>query len=314
MRETNENSLEEFRKRFKIAEGLPASEHIKILQTLEKLPRNKRIVIINYFLTVEKNPAVLSYLVKLTNKIENNLTFDILIDIFLSNELEDNEDTRKLKCEITKIIGKPSNNEAVIPLLYVLNNKNEHYLVRLACAEALGKIGSSYAVSPLIEVMQDNEEKSVYLKESAAKALGMLGDIRAIDPLVNVLETKNGLFNKFTFLKERVIEALGKLGNFEDEKSIKGLKAALSDEAVCIRCGAIEALSEINNEKVIPLIENMLNDESEEVLKTAIFALYDICGSEYLKNLVQSGKLNEKCVSEINSILNEDGNEVRVEK
>ena len=220
MRETNENSLEEFRKRFKIAEGLPASEHIKILQTLEKLPRNKRIVIINYFLTVEKNPAVLSYLVKLTNKIENNLTFDILIDIFLSNELKDNEDTRKLKCEITKIIGKPSNNEAVIPLLYVLNNKNEHYLVRLACAEALGKIGSSYAVSPLIELMEDNEEKSVYLKESAAKALGMLGDIRAIDPLVNVLETTNGLFNKFTFLKERVIEALGKLGNFEDEKSI----------------------------------------------------------------------------------------------
>jgi hypothetical protein len=56
-------------------------------------------------------------------------------------------------------------------------------------------------------------EKSVYVRESAAAALGMLGDIRAIDPLVSILETKKGFIDKFTFLKEKIIETLSKFNS-----------------------------------------------------------------------------------------------------
>ncbi len=80
-----------------------------------------------------------------------------------------------------------------------MNNKHEHYKVRLACADALGRIGDKYAVKPLIDLVEDEEEKSVYLKESATFALGLLGDTSAIDPLVAILESKQGFLDKFTF-------------------------------------------------------------------------------------------------------------------
>ena len=71
-----------------------------------------------------------------------------------------------------------------------MSNKNENYRVRLACADALGRIGDRFVVAPLISVVEDEDEKSIYLRESAATALGLLGDSRAIDPLVSILETK----------------------------------------------------------------------------------------------------------------------------
>ena len=78
-----------------------------------------------------------------------------------------------------------------------MNSKDENYKVRLACADALGRIGDKYAVKPLIELLEDETEKSMYLKESATFALGMLGDTSAIDPLVAILESKQGFFDKF---------------------------------------------------------------------------------------------------------------------
>ena len=55
-------------------------------------------------------------------------------------------------------------------------------------------------------------KKSVYLRESAVSALGLLGDTRALDPIINILETKQGIMDKFSFLKERAIEAIIKMG------------------------------------------------------------------------------------------------------
>ncbi len=305
MDKENENFLRELAEQFKIAQNLPASEHIKLLKNLEKLESTRLCLILNYFLTIENNPEILIYIVKTISRHQNELTMDILSDMLLNLDV-DTETKSKLKCEIAKTIGNSKNSNYVLPLLYVLNKKDENYKIRLACAEALGKIGSSYAVTPLIDLVSDDEEKSVYLRESAAKALGMLGDMRAIEPLANILENRNGLFGKFTFLKERVIEALGKLGQYGDEKSIRALKNALDDESACIRAGAIEALSETDDERVIPLIEKMLDDSDEEVARTAVFSLYELLGKDYIKSLLTTRTLQECCRDEIESILDEE--------
>ena len=312
MKKSDDTFLTDLAKQFKIAQDLPASEHIRILKKLEKIDSNKLCLILNYFLTLEKNPEVLTYIVKTVSKYQNDLTLDILSDMLLNSNEEKNEERTKLKCEIANALGKSQNSNYVLPLLYVLNNKNEHYKLRLACAEALGKIGSSYAVTPLIDLVTDDEEKSMYLRESAAKALGMLGDMRAIEPLANILENKNGLFGKFTFLKERIIETLTRLGQYGDEKSLRALKNALDDDTACIRIGAIEALSEIDAEKSLPLIERMINDKDEEVARSAIFAIYEIQGKAYLQKLLENEDLQECCIDEIHSILDEievDANE-----
>jgi len=313
MTKYNESFLTDLAKQFKIAQNIPTSEHIRLLKKLEKINSERLCLIFNYFLTIETNPEVLIYIVKAISKHQNELTLDILSDMLLSSKDEHDEVRTRLKCEIANTLGRSKNSSCVLPLLYVLNNKNENYKLRLACAEALGRIGSSYAVTPLIDVVTDDEEKSMYLRESAAKALGMLGDMRAIEPLANILENRNGLFDRFTFLKERIVETLGRLGQYGDEKSIRALKNALQDETARVRASAIEALSEIEDDRVVPLIESMLADEEEEVARTAVFSLYEIMGIDYIKSLLKSDSLQECCIEEIQDLLLES-EEVEIER
>ena len=61
--------------------------------------------------------------------------------------------------------------------------------VRRGAAEALGKLGDTRAVEPLIEALGDGSE---YVRNSAAGALGKLGDTRAVEPLIEALEDEYG--------------------------------------------------------------------------------------------------------------------------
>ena len=208
-----------------------------------------------------------------------------------------------------KAIANLKDTSAVTPLLYCLNNKDENYKVRLACADALGRIGDRYAVAPLIEVVKD--EKSVYLRETAASALGMLGDLRAVDPLVSILEAQKGIWNKFTFLKERVIEALGKLRLDNDERVFNALKNSLLDESPQIRINAIEAIMESDNPQAVDTIKNCLvEDDNEEVKKNALIALYNMIGREILDEVANSADypdfLKMEAVSMISEYEDED--------
>ena len=164
-------------------------------------------------------------------------------------------------------------------------DKNENYKVRLACADALGRIGDRYAVEPLIDVVSDEEEKSVYVKESATFALGLLGDMSAIDPLVAIMEAKQGVLGKFSFLKEKIVEALARL-NPNNAKVLKVLRNSLMDSAPMVRINAIEGLMNSDYEEAPNLIKTALHDEDEEVQRNALIALYNIIGKDILDEII----------------------------
>ena len=175
------------------------------------------INIYNYMLVHAQEPDVIMHLIRCVDKYRDSSSLEYLVDILLlKNASSADEETKEkytnVRVMCAKAIANQKNTEVVSSLLYCLNNKDEHYRVRLACADALGRIGDRFAVAPLVEVVKDENEKSVYLKESAVSALGLLGDSRAVDPLVSILETKQGIMDKFSFLKERAIEALIKMG------------------------------------------------------------------------------------------------------
>lgn len=302
---------------FQINKGIETNKHIELLRDIEKCPQNEVLTALNLFLEKEINPGVLLYLIKSIGKFNDKSSVGVLTELLIwkdkfKNISNNSEDYLKVRCMAATILGNIKDNNSVISLLYILNSKDENYKLRLSCAEALGKIGNKYAVAPLIEVVSDEAEKSIYVRESAAKALGLLGDIRAIDPLISILETKKGLIDKFTFLKERVIESLGRIG-LKDNRTIKVLKIALSDESSYIRLGAVEALSELDDPEILPLLEKMTADEEEDVARAAINALYNIKGVEYIKKLLQNDNLAGWCKDEIECILNEleaDGEEI----
>lgn len=252
--------------------------------------KEELVEIYNYILSVSKNPDILMNVIRQADRYRFKSTLSVLLDLLLMKNNSYDKSLEEKFVSVRSMCAKAAANykdtDAVTPLLYCLNNKDEHYRVRLACADALGKIGDKYAVAPLIEVVKDEEEKSVYLRESAASALGLIGDMRALDPLVSILETKQGLMNKFTFLKERVIEALTKLRLDDNDRVFHALKSSLDDESVQVRINAIEALMESNHPQAIDAIKVCLNDSDEEVRKNALIALYNIEGRDILDEVI----------------------------
>jgi len=266
-----------------LLEGIESELMIKNIENLEgKYSDANLISIYNHFLNVAKDPDVLMHLVRCIDKYRDKSSLSVILDLLLNFSNAVN-----LRVMCAKAVANFKDTSAVTPLLYCLNNKNEHYKVRLACADSLGRIGDRYAVAPLINVVQDEDEKSVYVRESAAVALGMLGDFRAIDPLVSILEGKKGFLDKFTFLKERVIEALGKMKT-TNSRVFKALEHALTDESSCIRINAIEALMDSEDERAYGLIKGMLSDLDEEVKKNALIALYNMSGRDILNEVIES--------------------------
>lgn len=277
----------------KISENIDCEIIIKNIDSLEgHYTENDLVDIYNSFFSLSKNQDILMYLVRCVDKYRKKSSLAYVLDILLNKE---NSTSLRVMC--AKASANYKNTDAVTPLLYCLNNKDEPYQVRLACADALGRVGDKYAVAPLINIVQDEEEKSVYVRESAAVALGMLGDMRAVDPLVSILESKKGFIDKFTFLKERVIEVLGKF-NFKSDRVIKALEHTLMDESAQIRINAIEALMESEDERAYDLIKPMLEDLDDEVKKNALIALYNIKGRAVLDEVVADTKIYSEFIKQ----------------
>lgn|SRR5574344_49830 len=269
------------------------------------------IAIYNYFLANVSEPDVIMYLIKCVDRYRDTSSLDVLVDILLlkngacqNEELKEKFTNVRVMC--AKAISNQKNTDVVSSLLYCLNNKDEHYKVRLACADALGRLGDRFAVAPLIDVVKDEGEKSVYLRESAVSALGLLGDTRALDPLVGILETKQGIMDKFTFLKERAIEALIKMGFGGNERVYRALKNSLSDESAQVRINAIEALMDSEHPKAFDTIKKcMLEDSDDEVKKNALIALYNMTDRSILDEVINSSEYSDKLKLDAVEILDE---------
>lgn len=266
------------------------------------------IQIYNQLLVTVKDPKILMNVITCADKFRDSSTLGPLVDLLLTkNNIDEHmeiDDLINLRVLCAKAISNHKDTSVVGALLYCLNNKNEHYKVRLACADALGKIGDKYAVAPLIDLVQDEEEKSVYLKESAASALGAIGDMRAIDPLVSILEAKQGFLDKFSFLKERVIEALGKL-NLDNRKVLKALKKSLLDSSPMVRINAIEAIMNSDSDEAPELIRSCLKDEDKEVQKNALIAMYNLEGKDIIDEVLLSNEYSDYLKEEAQDLLNE---------
>ena len=250
------------------------------------------------------------HLIRCLDAYRSKTSLKVFTNILLFKNFDSDEISKEnyvnVRAMCAKAIGNQKDTDYVSALLYCLNNKDEHYRVRLACAEALGRIGDKYAVAPLIDIIKDDEEKSVYLKESAATALGILGDIRAISPLVNILETKNGIVDKFSFLKERVIEALGKMGFSNDNRVFNAIKKSLSDDSPQVRIDAIEALMNSEHPKAYETIKKcLIEDNNYEVKKNALIALYNLSDRTILDEVINSTDYSDALKIEAVKILEE---------
>lgn len=287
----------------------PASIVAKNIANLEEFYNASELVsIYNYFLLNIEDPEILVQVIKCTDNNRANSTLAILLEMLqLKNDSENDEENENLinvRAMCARAIANYKDTSTVTALLDCMNNKNENYKVRLACADALGRIGDRFAVKPLLDLVEDEEEKSVYLKESATFALGLLGDTSVIDPLVTILESKQGFLDKFTFLKEKIVEALGKL-NLGNKKVLKALKHSLMDSSPIVRINAIEAIMNSNDENAADLIRPSLKDEDDEVKRNALIALYNLLGRDVLDEVIELPTYSEFLKDEAKWLISE---------
>lgn len=279
------------------------------IANLEEFYDSKELTCIyNYCLQNINEPELLVQIIKYSDSHRADTTLAILLELLQLKSDSDNETVNEnlinVRATCARAIANYKDTSTVTALLDCLNNKNEHYKVRLACADALGRIGDRYAVKPLLDVVEDEEEKSVYLKESAAFALGLLGDTSAIDSLIAILESKQGFLDKFSFLKEKIVEALGKL-NFNNKKVIQALKHSLMDSSPMVRINAIEAIMNSDDENAADLIKPCLQDEDDEVKKNALIALYNLLGRDILDEVIELPIYTAYLKSEAQNIIEE---------
>ena len=285
----------------------PPQEVLKKLALLEEFYESSEVIeVYNYILLNINNFDILSGVVKLSDAHKSPSTLSILMDKLLmkNTEYEESDELIDFRVLCAKEISNYKDTSTLGVFLYCLNNKNENYKIRLACADALGRIGDKFAVAPLINVVKDEDEKSIYVKESATFALGMLGDTSAIEPLVSIMEAKQGLWDKFSFLKEKIVEALGKL-NINNDKVLKVFKTSLMDSSPMVRINTIEALMNSEYEEAPELIKKALHDSDEEVSKNALIALYNIMGRDILDEVISLPSYSESLKNEAKSIIEE---------
>ena len=111
--------------------------------------------------------------------------------------------------------------------------------------------------------------------------------------------------DKFTFLKERVIEALGKLRCDRNDRVFNALKSSLMDESAQIKINAIEALMDSDNPEAYDVIKRCLTDSDDEVKKNALIALYNMRGRRILDEVIKEPDFSDFLKVEAVSLLEE---------
>lgn len=267
---------------------------------------NEIIELYDYIITYVNDYEILSGIIKFSDNYKASSTLALLLNLLTSQykDIDNTDEIINLRVLCAKAIAKYKEHSTVGTLLYCLNNKDENYKVRLACADALGRIGDKYAVKPLINVVQDEDEKSVYVKESATFALGLIGDTSAIEPLIAIMEAKQGIWDKFSFLKEKIIEALGKL-NINNKNVLKIFKISLMDSSAMVRINTIEALMNSEYEEAEELIRKSLKDSDEEVQRNALYALYNMIGRDILDEVISLPGYSDTLKEEAEKIIYE---------
>ena len=145
---------------------------------------------------------------------------------------------RLVRVDAAKALGKIGDTRAVEPLIATLKKESIGHNVRVAAAEALGKIGDARAMEPLIAILKENE--SIYIREAAADALGKFGDARAVEPLVAILKQE-----KYWPIRQAAAEALDALGWKPGEDAVGAAYWILKkewDECVPLGSVAVEPL------------------------------------------------------------------------
>jgi HEAT repeat protein len=172
-------------------------------------------------------------------------------------------------------LGSIGDTRAVEPVIATL--KDENWRVSWNAARTLGHLKNRQAVGPLLQAL---EHPNVNVRSAAASSLGSIGDVRAIEPLIVLLKTDE-------HTRDDVARALG---NLADSRAVGPLIDTLTDEEPMVRAAAAGALGRLGDPAAVLSLIERLDDPQLGVRSTAAGALAAIGDERALQPLIAALK------------------------
>lgn len=164
------------------------------------------------------------------------------------------DDDNNVRSHAIYSLGQIGDEKAVEPLIQVMDDENERIDVRNHAICVLGEIGDRRAVEPLIQVLKNKEEETS-VRMGATRALAEIGDRRALEPLIQAMNDKD------ESVRNHAEYALIQFG----ETAVESLIQVMNDEneTIEVRSHAAEALSRIGEGHAVePFIETLNEDDN----------------------------------------------------
>ena len=207
------------------------------------------------------------------------------------------DESSYVKFDAARALGSIDNTDSVYTLIRAMKS-DRSWLVKGACAEALGKKGDNRATKALKKILNtDAGENASWVRDKAALALSKIGEggINALVSSLGVDKTStrrraswaliglgdpavpyllSALREVSSLSRKRAAMVLGWIGN---KKTVLPLTWELSDTDLQVRKMAVWALGKIGDDKAITALEHTIDDhnQSDEKINSEIAILND---------------------------------------
>jgi HEAT repeat protein len=210
-------------------------------------------------------------------------------------------------------LGILKNNKALPTLLEVVQNLSLDYRLRLAAADALGRLGHHEAAPVLQHVASNPDENSIYVKESSIKALGLLGDLHAMTEIAGHLFAYQPSAERLIFLKETLLQSIAQGHIHELPESMRVelqqvLETVLQDASATLRAAATFSISELKLHDFVPVLKKRLLEETPDVAVAMVHALAMFEEHDWLQACLTTHEesLPKKVVQAFRQVLQQD--------
>jgi len=173
----------------------------------------------------------------------------------LINLLQDADS--EIRAQAAKVLGDANTTEATEKLLPLLADKNPR--AQLYAAQALGRIRAESAITPLIDMLEVNNEQDVYLRHAGAIALGRIGNQDALGKLATH-SSEAVRIAAVVALKQLGSPALALFLNDKSEFVVTNAARAINDDHLVV--DALPALAKLIEQPVFtnePLLRRAIN-------------------------------------------------------
>lgn len=158
-------------------------------------------------------------------------------------------------------LRKTADDKTVDTLIKIVEERRDDWKLQIAAIRLLGEIGNPVATDLLIKVVIDHffSNECPALKWNGIVALGNFrNDPRVVGALLYRLDEDT------LYIREAVIQSLGKIGNRE---ALPYLIAALGDKHFAVRMSAVRALGTMKDPQAIPSLERVAAVDSDPLIR-----------------------------------------------